>query len=605
MIQLSQSLYLIEDTCNVYAIVNGHDAVLIDFGAGQALTELSGIGVTVQDVILTHHHRDQGQNLEQAVAAGVRVWVPHAEQDLVANVDVHWQAREIYNNYNNRQDRFSLREPVAIAGVLRDYETRAFAGHIFQVVPTPGHTTGSITVLAEIDGRHVAFTGDLIAGPGVVWSLAATQWSYNGAEGVPATVASLLDLKDRRPDLLLPSHGIPMDPPGPAIDLLVERLARLLKARGQNPRLFQLREKPYEPITPHLLRHRASMANTYVLLSEGGGALILDFGYDFITGIAAGTDRAARRPWLYTLPALKRDFGVKVIEVALTTHYHDDHVAGLNLLRDVEGAEVWAAETFADILEDPARYDLPCLWPDPIPVDRRLPHNRPIAWREYTFTLHALPGHTRYAVAIALEVDGRRVLVTGDQYQGDDGLEWNYVYANRFDAEDYVRSAELYRRLNPDLILTGHWAPFWVAEHPGYFDRLAELGALLAELHDDLLAPDAKGAGTDGFVAWILPYQSQAQGGEPLEFTAHVRNAHEKAVDVALTIQAPAGWDVPAGPLCLDVQACASNTLAFQVTPPVGLTARRARIALDVTVNGRHLGELAEALISVRPGGEA
>ena len=605
MIQLSKSLYLIEDTCNVYAVVHGADAVLIDFGAGQALAELARIGVTARDVILTHHHRDQGQNLEQAVAAGARVWVPHAEQDLIADVGAHWQAREIYNNYNNRQDRFSLREPIAIAGALRDYETRPFAGHAFQVVPTPGHTTGSITLLAEIDGRRVAFTGDLIAGPGVVWSLAATQWSYNGAEGVPATVASLLDLKDRQPDLLLPSHGIPIDPPGPAIDLLVERLARLLKARGQNPRLFQLREKPYEPITPHLLRHRASMANTYVLLSESGAALVLDFGYDFITGLAAGTDRAARRPWLYTLPALKRDFGVTNIEVALPTHYHDDHVAGLNLLRDVEGAKVWAAETFADILEDPARFDLPCLWPDPILVDRRLPLDQPITWREYTFALHALPGHTRFAVAISLEVDGRRVLVTGDQYQGDDGLEWNYVYANRFDAEDYVNSAELYRRMNPDLILTGHWAPFWVAEHPGYFDALAERGTLLAELHRDLLAPDATWYGTDGFLAWIVPYQSQAHGGEPLELAAHVRNAHERAVDVALTIKAPAGWDVPTEPLCLDVQARASNTLAFQVTPPLGLTARRARIALDVVVNGRHMGELAEALVNVRPGGGA
>jgi glyoxylase-like metal-dependent hydrolase (beta-lactamase superfamily II) len=120
-------------------------------------------------------------------------------------------------------------------------------------------------------------------------------------------------------------------------------------------------------------------------------------------------------------------------------------VAGINLLKRVEGTKVWAAELFADILENPTHYDLPCLWYDPIAVDRKLPLQKEIQWEEYTLTLYPLPGHTRYAVAIALKVDGQRVLVTGDQYQGGEGLELNYVYANRFQADDYVRSAKLYR----------------------------------------------------------------------------------------------------------------------------------------------------------------
>src|SRR5690606_13431397 len=210
--------------------------------------------------------------------------------------------------------------------------------HEFYVLPTPGHTTGSLSLLAEIDGRRTAFTGDLIAAPGKVWSLAATQWSYNGAEGVAASVPSLADLKAGGPGVLLPSHGLPIVSPTPAIDLLVERLGELLRQRGQNPRLFELMERPYVPLTPHLLRNRTSNANSHVLLSRSGKALIFDFGYDFVTGIAAGADRASRRPWLYTLRALKRDFGVSRIDAVVPTHYHDDHVAGFNLLREAEGA---------------------------------------------------------------------------------------------------------------------------------------------------------------------------------------------------------------------------------------------------------------------------
>jgi glyoxylase-like metal-dependent hydrolase (beta-lactamase superfamily II) len=453
MQQLSPDPYCYIDTCRVYVVRNGKEAVLIDFGAGAVLDALPGICVErVTDVMITHHHRPQTQGLSRAVNAGAAIWVPQTEQDLITNVDVHWQVREIYNNYNTRLDRFSLLEPVPIAGTLHDYERRHFAGRAFEIIPTPGHTTGSITIAAEINGRRSAFVGDLLVAPGKLWSLAGATWSYNGAEGLLATVLSLLDLKRREFDVLLSSHGDPIMDVVPAVDLTIARLTELMRYRGQNPRLFELLRQPYLVISPHLLRNRTSLTNSCVLLSESGKALFIDFGYDFVTGLAAGSDRASRRPWVYTLPGLKSDFGVTQVDVVAPTHFHDDHVAGMPLLREVEGMQTWVAESFADVLEQPNRYNLPCLWYDPIPVDRRLPLETPIPWEEYELTLYALPGHTRYAVAICLEVDGQRVLATGDQYQGGTGLQFNYVYQSHFDPYDYVTSAELCRRLSPDLI---------------------------------------------------------------------------------------------------------------------------------------------------------
>jgi len=614
MLQLSDHLYCFTDTCHVYVLREGVEAVLVDFGAGDVLDALAGIGVQrATDVLMTHHHRDQGQGLNRAVAAGARVWVPHTEQDLFARVDAHWQGRALYNNYNVRQDRFSLLEPVAVAGTLRDYETRHFSGCDVTVIPTPGHTTGSISLLTEVDGRRVAFTGDLIAAPGRVWSLAATQWTYNGGEGLPYTALSALDLRDRQPDLLLPSHGEPMEDVAAAVEPLVERLAELMRLRGQNPRLFHFRDRPYAAITPHLLRNRTSTANSYVLLSESGKALVIDFGYDFMAGQAAGDDRASRRPWLYTLPMLKRDFGVTGVDVALPTHYHDDHVAGFNLLRDVEGTQVWAAASFADILERPSAYELPCLWYDPIPVDRRLPVGEPFRWEEYLITQYPLPGHTRYAVAIAFEADGKRVLATGDQYQGDDGGELNYVYQNRFCEGDYRTAAELYRSLDPDLIISGHWEPLWV--RPGYLDRLVEQGAVLERLHRELL-PAEPNLGAEGFIARITPYQAQARGGEPVEFVVEVRNPFGREAEMEVRVVAPEGW-VTSPPTDLTPDPCLSRRqepysplpcrergrggrYAFTVTPPDGLTVHRARIAVDVTVSGQRFGQQAEALVTVQ-----
>jgi len=594
--RLSDCLWCVEDSCNVY-VLGGDAPVCIDFGTGLALGAEPLRGRAPAHVLMTHHHRDQGQGLPLAVAAGARIWAPHQEQDLFAAVEAHWQAREIANNYNTRQDRFSLLEPVPLAGTLRDYTTYDLGGQRFQVLPTPGHTTGSISLLAEIDGRRVAFTGDLIAGPGQLWSLAATQWSYNGGEGLVATILSLLDLKEREPELLLPSHGPPITDVGRAIDLTVERLLALVRLRGHNLRLLQFREQPYLPISEHLLWNRTSMAYSYVLRSRSGRALLFDFGYDFIPGaaIAAGSDRAARRPWLYTLPALKRQFGVDRISAVVPTHAHDDHVAGLNLLRDAEGAEVWAAQPYADILRLPEEYDLPCLWHDPIPVDRVLPLEQPVAWEEHQFTLHALPGHARHAVAISLHVDGRRVLIAGDQHGGD-GVTANYVYQNGFAVDDYRASAALYRRLSPDIILSGHFPPQEM--QPGFFDELERRGEVLARLHRELLPARSPDPVAVEFAARIRPYVTIARAGRPVELCVTVRNPRDAAAWAEVALTTPPGWELAAPRAAVFLPVGGEGQVTFRVTPH-GPPARRARVAADVTIDGRPLGQQAEALISI------
>lgn len=608
MLALSNHLYHFEDTCNVYVIRSEDSATLIDFGSGDVLDHLEQIGVhRVTDVLITHHHRDQCQGLQRAVDLGIRIWVPHTEQELFTNAGTHWQSREIYNNYNMRQDRFSLLESVPIDGTLKDYETRQFGEISLTVIPTPGHTIGSISLLTTVDDIRAAFTGDLIAAPGQVWSLSATQWTYNGAEGTAASILSLLDMKERQPDLLLPSHGMPMSQPDRPIDLLVERLWRLLRLREQNTRLFELRQQPYETITPHLLRSRVSVATSYVLISDSRKALVIDFGYDFVVGMPSGSDRASRRPWLYTIPMLKRDYGIEQIEIVIPTHFHDDHVAGINLLRRVENTQVWAAATFANILENPARYDLPCLWYDPIAVDRQLMLETPIQWEEYTFTLHPLPGHTRHAVAVEFEVDGYRVLAAGDQYQGGSGLELNYVYANQFDAADYIKSAELYRRIEPGIILSGHWEPLWVT--PGYFDKLAIIGQELARLHEELL-PQSPDLGSAGFLARITPYQAAARPEEQIDYQVEIHNPFEHPAEALVQVVTPAGWQVahaaaagqtvsstPAKALSLQLREQVTY-LDLQLVAPPDFAARRARIAVDLTIDGRRFGQQAEALVT-------
>jgi glyoxylase-like metal-dependent hydrolase (beta-lactamase superfamily II) len=575
------------DTCNVYVLRRGTEAVLVDFGDGAVLDHLADFEVDrVTDVLLTHHHRDQLGGLRRAADAGIRIWAPPNEIELIAGMDERWRRRQTWNDYDLREDRFSLLESVPVTGPVLEYRTQQIGGFDVYALPTPGHTLGSLSYLLEIDGRRLAFTGDLVYGDGKVWSLAATQWTYSGVEGWASTIISASTVAEREPDILLPSHGEPIGEPAKALAAVAGRLQELIDLRL--PVKWSVGERirqPFEAITPHLLRNRTMFATNYVLLSEGGGALLIDFGYDVAT-TAMPTERAARRTLLWSLDGLRRDHGVERIEAAVVTHYHDDHVAGLNLLRDVEGAEVWAPENVAPILEAPERHDLPCLWFDPVPVDRALPLEMPFRWHEHELTVYALPGHTRYAAAIGFEVDGTRILVTGDQQTNDgDRSILNYQYRNRFAPEDFARSAALYRRLRPDLLLGGHWLPLVVTDD--LIDRLTADADRLAELHDELLP--AEGFGTDGFGARIEPYR-MAPGST--DVTVAVRNPFARPETARVRLVVPAGWDVVPAEREVALEPNGTATVGFRVDAQAP-----GRIAADLTVGETRFGRQAEAIV--------
>jgi glyoxylase-like metal-dependent hydrolase (beta-lactamase superfamily II) len=595
----------VADSCNVWVLKAGREAALVDVGSGAVFDLLPQLGVDrVTDVLLTHHHRDTVQGLARAVEHGARVWAPWLERGLLDRVDEHWRTRQLGDDYDLREDRFSLLESVPVTGSVAEHRTRRYGAFDIHTLPTPGHTTGSMTYLVELDGRRLAFTGDLLFGPGKVWSLAATQWSYSGMEGQAATAASCLRLAEREPDLLLPAHGAPISEPRAALELTAARMQELVELRRLEPwdAAAWVRET-WEPLSPHLLRSRRTFANSYALLSETGAALIFDWGYDGVTGILSSTDRRAFPRLLLSLDALRRDHGVDRIEAVAITHYHDDHVAGVNLLRDVEGTEAWIPENVAPILADPQRYDLPCLWYEPVPADRTLRLGEPVRWHEHELTVHPLPGHTLYAAAYAFEVDGRRVLVCGDQQALDqarpDGPDvLNYQYRNRFRIDDYAASAALYRELGTELLLGGHWLPKEVT--PAWLDRMEADGRRLAELHRELLPLDEVDLGATGFAARLEPYRAEGRAGQELRFEATVRNPFAHPADARVAAVVPAGWragEVSTVSLAPHEERRVELRVVTGSEPVV-----RARLAVDVTVDGVRFGQQAEALVDVVAG---
>jgi glyoxylase-like metal-dependent hydrolase (beta-lactamase superfamily II) len=228
--EISPDLFLFPDTCNVYLIRRGDCALAVDFGSGHVLDHLGQLGIGAVDAVLhTHHHRDQAEGDRRAVEAGVPIHVPSHERHLFDQVEIFWATKQLYDVYNVRNTYFALTESVPVAGVLEDYGVFSWEGLEIRILPTPGHTLGSVTLLCTIDGVRAAMVGDLIHSPGKVHSLFDLQYSYGALDGIEATVLSLNHLEEQQPDLLCPSHGTVMSDPDAAFRQTKENLRRFYR----------------------------------------------------------------------------------------------------------------------------------------------------------------------------------------------------------------------------------------------------------------------------------------------------------------------------------------------------------------------------------------
>ena len=266
VVRLVDGVQRVRDTCNVYVLRPGRDAVVIDFGSGSCSTSWTELGIDrVTDVLVTHHHRDQVQGL--AAGRGRR------ERDLGAAGRAGsvrrrrastGRRRQLDNDYDLRQDRFSLLESVPVAGTVRRVPDGArYGGFDVYVLPTPGHTIGSVTYLVELAGRRRRIhrrprlrrrEGLVARGDAVVVQRHRGRWRRRSSRAA--------SLARAEPDVLLPSHGEPIEDPPAALALVRERMQELVDLRREQPWALAawLRDRPFDPVTPHLLRNRTCLA---------------------------------------------------------------------------------------------------------------------------------------------------------------------------------------------------------------------------------------------------------------------------------------------------------------------------------------------------------
>ena len=603
--RLSEHLYVFEDTCLVYLITEGERGILIDCGSGDILDALPSAGITrVEHVLHTHHHRDQCAGDHRLVQHGASLSVPEREAHLFAAVEQFWDTRASSHRYELSSDWFTLASSVPVTSVLRDYESFRWARYTFRILPAPGHTKGSIVLLAEVDGQTIAWTGDLIAPAHQVTSAAALQWAYGGGVGIldgvqPAALA-LSELQVARPDRILPSHGQVIDRPEDTISGLLVAFRRLIRFQEANANDVGLGFRPVGlvsdrnliQLTDHLWMNPYSFAHSYYLVSQSGNVLVMDYGYPSYHHFTAGF-----RFVEHSVAELMTRGRARQIDVVIPSHYHDDHVAGIPYLRERFGARVWAPEVMIDVLERPDTYRLPCLMPTPIPVERVLRDGQSFQWEEFECTSIHLPGHTYYHAALCFEVDGLRVALTGDTiHAGSVGpVLGGPIFQNRFNPGDFVASIDRLTAWGPQLVLTGHTG---AAEVDDAWLGVARTRARAADLRFESLCPPE---GLDPFWIGLHPYEHTVAPGERFSLDLDARN---RCTDATLVVHmvAPDGWVVDPPEVELRFPAQASARATFEVRAPSDWEGLHTVVLCgDVTIRdvdgARALGQVCEALV--------
>lgn len=620
--QISTRLYHFSDTCNVYLLKDGNAGLLIDCGSGDILEHMAEAGVErIEWVLHTHHHRDQCWGAPRLLQAGARLAVPEHERYLFDQAELFWQTRRTYDNYDDRNNFFTAAHNIPVAATLDDYEQFQWRGFQLYVLPAKGHTRGSSALLVEVDGQRVAFTGDLIYPGGKIYQLHAMEYTYGCMEGVIFTLQSIQALKKKDPQLCLPSHGDAIEAVASELETLQRRLMNLVRmgrglrigGRESIPETAFLPEPQMVELSPHLLWGGVwTCSSFYVILSESGKALFLDYGHAYYPHMHVLADHHGLETMRFVehhLDELQQNYGVTNFDLVIPTHIHDDHTCGIPHLQRHYETRCWALDQVAEPLADPAAWaSTPCLYPKPIRIDRVLKDGESFSWEEFEFQIFHAPGQTEYHSLVAITIDGQRVAFTGDNVFLQEVMRHGNqvqiepfettVLRNSFRLEMHRRCARIMRRVQPELICPGHLGVLHFSKQE--LDTYCHFIESKERVFRDIVAQPADHF-IDLFWVRLLPYLSSVKPGEARCYRLLVRNNLERSARFQARLLTPPGWDRDADFQGLDLDTDGQGEIRLECRAPEKGDGIRRLLTAEVRIDGVTQGPIAEALVTVDP----
>jgi glyoxylase-like metal-dependent hydrolase (beta-lactamase superfamily II) len=613
--ELSPHLLVYHGPVNVGVIRQEDKALLIDCGDGSVAGRLGELGITsVERIVFTHHHRDQACGAPGLAGDGTKIAVFEADRDYFADVQAYWNdPKSRWHLYNYHPHHLMSTESIEVDETLADGQTLEWGPAKLQVVATPGHTNGSVSYLVEVDGRRVMFCGDAIYSDGQIWDIHSLQkgfergdrkiCDYHGFLGAQfELIDSLGKIKAAQPESLVPSHGVIMNDPPAAIDLLIRRLAEcydryvaISALRHYFPQLFE--EYVGRPghmklrsgkTPPDCLRH---FGTTWIVVSKDKAAFVMDCGSKrAITGIEK----------------LITDGEVNKIEGLWVTHYHDDHVDSIPEFQEKFDCPCLADRHVAEVISDPLSWRIPCISPSVAKVDKVTADGQSWQWREFRMTAYYFPGQTLYHDALFVEGQGVKMLFVGDSFTPG-GID-DYCALNRNwlgDGVGFDRCIALIERLKPTHIFNCH-VPDAFDFTPGQCRQMRANLAKREELFGQIVPWDHANFGMDQ--SWVrpFPYEQQAKAGSEVKLDVVVTNHAAEARNAACRIVMPRAWtsqsttpSEAAEWVKATIPAKTEGNLSAVLRIPGSVKPGRYPVAIDIRYGRRELPQFAHAVVVV------
>jgi glyoxylase-like metal-dependent hydrolase (beta-lactamase superfamily II) len=590
----------------------GASALLVNATHPGLVARLRAAGIErVERVLFSSHRRELADGLPEVLAEwSPALVVPEAERALFEDPAAYWA---------DERSRWRLlcghvpyhvthASPLPVAQGVVEGDVITWHDWQIRVLATPGYTDGSVTYLVRRGaGPVLAFTGDLIWGPGQVRDLYSLQHEAmrNGHQvgdyhGFMGSMVALLESLERvlahGPARLLPAHGVVIDRPLDAVALLRARFqaayhnyVSISALRWYFPTYFGEHSTDGETLPQQETFERPPnvrilSGTTWALVADDGHALLID---PYSPAALAAAEQAVAGGEITAFDGI------------WITHFHYDHMDCAEEARQRFGIPVFTDQVMADVISHPERFFLTCLSPVAVTVASPTVDGQTWRWRNYRLTAYHFPGQTYYHSGLHVVPDhGPSLFFAGDAVTPsgiDDYCAWNRNGLG--DGVGFDRCLKLLRGLNPDLIFNQHVEVGFRFSAAAYEVMLRTLREREA-LYRALLPWEHSNFGTDEYWVHTYPYEQVVAVGEPAAVAVRVLNHAEGFREVRVEAVAPPGWEVEPAVLNCRCEPKQEASLCFCLRPPAS-GAGRTVVPFRIHFGGVALGSLRECVVRV------
>lgn len=608
--EVAPDVFVWQSTCNSHVLRSGDAALIIDLGDGSVLDHLGEIGIkSAEWLLLTGHHRELLQGAGKLDRARTRVAAPQEEQALfeTPNEFRKWHPRlgDKYSVHGASYVRPPA-QPVKIDRWLADGDVIEWRGKSVQCLSTPGHSPGGMSFVMD----DKVFLGGVMHEGAKMTNWFDTEWDYGFAKGLDALIASVEKLAALKPQTAFSARGPVIEEAVTQLQSYHDRLAAFrpdyirgypvgdLSKRGPHPATRPTKANYIVQVTPHLHMFGPEMAgkNFAIIIADSGHALLLDCGL------------FPKLVLERIISDMKEHLGLKQIDACWISHSHGDHFTLFPALKD-HGVKFWTMDTIADKCENPRYYDYPAMIGaynagfEQAKIDRVLKAGDVIEWEGYKLRIDWMPGQTEFGNALWLELDGKKIVFTGDNLFGDpsdpaqNGHECVNARNSAIIEEGYLVAAKYLQKLQPDIIMGAHGV--LMTEPAAFIERYHDWALRAIRKYKELLPDTNYEYLFDPYWVSAYPYRVDLTAADTQTVQITVRNFRDTPQQHRVALKLPPG--VAADPSVLEGSVPAKSRQGYPVKISVkdrALLPEGVQIApFDITLDGKHHGELFDFIL--------